>query len=147
MGILTLISALERLTNQTLTDLTSVLCGLRIYHYYRKGHLFTVGYFEGPTSIQKKGKSEASQEALAEEKQKGAFLLPSRLSIFTHRTLPKQWVKLFNVALPFLSPKSPGYLVLTCVSGIMGLSSGDVLYRVERGVARMRGLGRTRPVR
>lgn len=51
VGILTLISALERITNQTLTDLTSVLCGHRIYHHYRKGHLFTVGYFEGPTSI------------------------------------------------------------------------------------------------
>lgn len=36
---------------------------------------------------------------------------------------------------------------LTWVSGMMGLSSGDVLYKVERGVARMRGLGLNKPVR
>ena len=36
---------------------------------------------------------------------------------------------------------------LTWVSGMIGLSSGDVLYRVERGVARMRGLGLSKPVR
>lgn len=105
------------------------------------------------SKAKRRASESGEREAPVEKKRKKrAFSLPPRLDIFdsdaSNVTEPiVKIVEEHNAAYSHNHPKSSGVLVLTWVSGIMGLSSGDVLYRVERGVARMRGLGRTRPVR
>lgn len=103
VGIPALILASERITIQTPTDVTSVLCGLGIYHYYRKGHWCMVGYFVSPRLIQSrlKGKAKGKQE---------------RLGIFYTSNISNAMVKMLNRTLPLVTLKirvpshSPGFL-------------------------------------